>query len=490
MKTGLKNFGFIMAGAAIMFGAMTFARNNSSDTGKMLQSESSLSQANTAPIVRTSFASVPQGVDFTDAAERTVNAVVHIRTEITRKSYSYNDFFGSLHEYLYGRTYPNNQQVMVGFGSGVVITTDGYIVTNNHVVEGAEKIEVTFNDKRKLTAELIGTDPTTDLAVIKVSGEAFDFIRYGDSDKVKVGEWVLAVGNPFNLTSTVTAGIVSAKARNINILGSSSSIESFIQTDAAINPGNSGGALVNTIGELIGINAAIASQTGGYEGYSFAIPSNIVRKVVDDLIQFGEPKRAYLGVEIREMTAELADEIGQKDIKGVYIARTVEGGGAAEAGIKEGDVLTKINQYDINSLSQLLESVGQHRPGDKINVVVSRKGRNLELLVQLKNQDGNTGFTRREDSFFNETLAVTLQPVSSSDKAKLGIRNGLKVVSLSEGVLMRGGIGKGFIINTVNGQIVDSQNDINSALDNGKVKSIRIQGMYPNGMKISFEFLN
>lgn len=490
MKAGLKNFGLFAAGAAIMFGVVTFFRSQDSIQGGKVVSESGIKLTDDARIVRTSYASVPQSVDFTDAAEKTVNAVVHIRTEITSKSYSYNDFFGSLHEYLYGRPYQNNQPVMVGFGSGVVITGDGYIVTNNHVVEGAEKIEVTFNDKRKLNAELIGTDPTTDLAVIKVSGNGLDYVQYGDSDKVRVGEWVLAVGNPFNLTSTVTAGIVSAKARNINILGSNSSIESFIQTDAAINRGNSGGALVNILGELIGVNAAIASQTGSYEGYSFAIPSNIVHKVVDDIIRYGEPKRAYLGVEIREMTSELADEIGQKSVKGVYIAKTVDGGGAATAGIKEGDVITRINQSDINSLSQLLEAVGQHRPGDKVSVLVNRKDKFIEYQVELKNQDGSTEVNKREGSFYNETLAVTLERISSTEKNALGIKNGLKVSSLSDGVLLRGGIGKGFIINMVNGQSVDSQSDINNALGNGQSKSIRIQGMYPNGMKISFEFLN
>lgn len=491
MKAGLKKIGLVVAGAAIMLGIVWIVEQKNSDhNGRLITNEDSSEISNDAKIVRTSFASVPQNIDFVDAAERTVNAVVHIRTEFSRTGYAYDDFFGSLHEYFNGSPYRGSQPAMVGFGSGVVIAQDGYIVTNNHVVEGADKIEVTFNDKRKLMAEIVGTDPSTDLALIRVNGSGFDYIIYGDSDKVKVGEWVLAVGNPFNLTSTVTAGIVSAKARNINILGSGSSIESFIQTDAAINRGNSGGALVNTLGELIGINAAIASQTGGYEGYSFAIPSNIVRKVVDDLIRYGEPKRAYLGVEIREMTSELAEEVGQKNIKGVYIARTVDGGGAADAGIKEGDIVTKINGYDVNSLSQLLESVGQHRPGDKVTLEVKRDSKTYEFQVMLKNQDGSTEVKKRGESFYNQELAVTLEQISTADKSKLGIKNGLRVVALSEGVLMRGGISKGFIIMLINGQNIDNQEDMNAALESKSNKTIRVQGMYSNGMKISFEFFN
>ena len=491
MKSGFKNFGLVMIGGAILFAFVTIARQSkSSKADSIIENKASQNAYNDAKIVRTSYASSPQNVDFVEAAEKTVNAVVHIRTEISHNGYNSNDIFGTLHQYFHGSPYPGNMPIMEGFGSGVVLTDDGYIVTNNHVVDGADKIEVTFNDKRKLTAVIIGTDPTTDLALVKVSGQGFDHIVYGDSDKVHIGEWVLAVGNPFNLTSTVTAGIVSAKARNINILGDGASVESFIQTDAAINRGNSGGALVNTMGELIGINAAIASQTGGYEGYSFAIPSNIVRKVVDDLIKYGEPKRAYLGVEIQEMTSELATEIGEKEIKGVFIARTVEGGGADEAGIKKGDIITRIDENNVNSLSQLLETVGQHRPGDKVTVNIIRDHKPHVFQVELKNQDGGIEMSKQKNSFYNEALGVTLEGISTTDKTKLGIKNGLKIVSLSDGVLMRGGINKGFILMVINGQYVDNQYDLNSALRNNSNKSVRIQGMYPNGMKISFEFYN
>ena len=289
---------------------------------------------NMAPVLRASFMTNDAGESFVDAAEKTVNTVVHIRTEIVSKGNSYYDFFGSLLEQLYGgqMQVPNN--VSVGYGSGVVISPDGYIVTNNHVVEGASKIEVTFNDKHKRTATIIGNDPSTDLALIKVDANDLEYLTFADSDQLRVGEWVLAVGNPFNLTSTVTAGIVSAKARNINILGDGSTIESFIQTDAAINPGNSGGALVNMDGNLVGINAAIASRTGSYEGYSFAIPSNIVKKVVEDFLQYGALQRAYIGVGIAEITEELAESKGIEVTSGLYVLDVHENGGAKAAGIK------------------------------------------------------------------------------------------------------------------------------------------------------------
>lgn len=494
MKENLKNIGYGLAGGAIvLIVSMLFSLGNNSDNTGDNSSEARMNvqpQVN-APVYQTAFASVPQDVDFVDAADKTVNAVVHIRTEMTRRSSSYDDFFGSLREYLYGGPQgPGRSNTLVGFGSGVVLSDDGYIVTNNHVVEGAEKIEVTFNDRRQLKATLVGNDPTTDLALIKVEAKDLAFLVFGDSDKTKVGEWVLAVGNPFNLTSTVTAGIISAKARNINILGSGSSIESFIQTDAVINRGNSGGALVNTIGELIGINAAIASHTGVYEGYSFAIPSNIVRKVADDIIRFGEPQRAYLGVEIREMTKELAEETGQDLIKGVYIANVTDNGGAQEAGLRSGDVIRKVNESEVNSLSQLLEVIGQHRPGDKVKVEVFSKNRLKSFDVTLKNQTGTTELVKREERFVNETLGVSLEKVSANDRKTLGIMHGLKIAELNEGVMKRGGISKGFIITSVNGQKVNSKSELESALGNQNGQTTRIQGVYSNGMKISFEFIN
>lgn len=322
------------------------------------------------------------GVNFSDAAEKTVNTVVHIQAEIVTRGNSYYDFFGPLLEQIYGRRIQVPDNVSIGFGSGVVISPDGYIVTNNHVVENARKVVVTFNDKHKREATIIGTDPTTDIALIKVDAENLEFLTFGDSDKVRVGEWVLAVGNPFNLTSTVTAGIVSAKARNINILGEGT-IESFIQTDAAVNPGNSGGALVNINGDLIGINAAIASRTGGYQGYSFAIPSNIAKKVVEDFLIYGSLQRAYLGISMIEITEEFGDYKGLDYLSGVYVADVFQGGAAQKAGIKKDDIILSVNGLTVDTRAQLMGALGQYRPGDVVDVKIKRGDKEKLIKVTL-----------------------------------------------------------------------------------------------------------
>lgn len=443
----------------------------------------------TTPIVRANYMAYGDGNGFVDAAEKTVNTVVHIKTEVVSKGSSYYDFFGSLIEQLYGgqMQIPNN--VSVAYGSGVVISPDGYIVTNNHVVEGASKIEVTFNDKHKRSATIIGNDPSTDLALIKVDAKDLEYLTFADSDEVKVGEWVLAVGNPFNLTSTVTAGIVSAKARNINILGDGSTIESFIQTDAAINPGNSGGALVDVDGNLIGINAAIASRTGSYEGYSFAIPSNIVKKVVEDFLQYGSLQRAYLGVSIVEITEELAESKGIEEMSGVYIMEVNERGGAKDAGIKEDDILLSVNNISVNSNSQLVGVVSQYRPGDKVKVKILRNGNILVKEVTLKNLEGTEELHKDSDSFYNEVLGIKAQALSASLKSELGINHGLKVVEVKDGVFKQKGITNDFVILSVNYQKVSSENNLRKALNNDRNGKIRIEGTNSTGTyNIIFEF--
>ena len=427
--------------------------------------------------------------DFVDAAEASVNAVVHIKTTIVRKTTTYNDFFGAFLEHLYGIPGQTQNNTMVAYGSGVVLSPDGYIVTNNHVVEGADAVEVTFNNKVIREATIVGTDPTSDLALIKVEGSDLDYLVFGDSDKVKVGEWVLAVGNPFNLTSTVTAGIVSAKARDISILGEGSNVESFIQTDAAVNRGNSGGALVNTRGELIGINAAIASHTGSYEGYSFAIPSNIVRKVVDDLLMYGETQRAYIGVSPKEMTAQLAEQAGMKDIKGVYVAGITHNGAAEKAGIQQGDVLTRINGNDVNTVTQLLESVRQYRPGDEVKIQVVRNGHTENYKVRLLNESGSTEMVKRGESFYNGTFGLVLQPISQQDMKALGINGGLRIVEIRQGAFQGAGV-EGFIITSVAGKSVASKTDLENALAGNRSRKTYIEGLYPNGMRMTFEYYN
>ena len=444
---------------------------------------------NQAPMLRASFMTNDEGESFVDAAEKTVNTVVHIRTEIVSKGNSYYDFFGSLLEQLYGgqMQVPNN--VSVGYGSGVVISPDGYIVTNNHVVEGASKIEVTFNDKHKRTATIIGNDPSTDLALIKVDAKDLEYLTFADSDQVRVGEWVLAVGNPFNLTSTVTAGIVSAKARNINILGDGSTIESFIQTDAAINPGNSGGALVNMDGNLVGVNAAIASRTGSYEGYSFAIPSNIVKKVVEDFLQYGALQRAYIGVSIAEITEELAETKGIEVTSGVYVIDVHENGGAKAAGIKKDDIIISINNITVNSNAQLIGVVGQYRPGDRVKVKLQRNGNIIEKEVTLKNLEGTEEMHRETDSFYNEVLGIKAQALPSSLRSELGINYGLKIVEVKDGIFKQKGITNDFIILSVNHQRVSSENELRKALNSDRNGKIRIEGINSTGTyNITFEF--
>ena len=444
---------------------------------------------NQTPILKASFMTNDEGESFVDAAESTVNTVVHIRTEIVSKGNSYYDFFGSLLEQLYGgqMQVPNN--VSVGYGSGVVISPDGYIVTNNHVVEGASKIEVTFNDKHKRTATIIGNDPSTDLALIKVDAQDLEYLTFADSDKVRVGEWVLAVGNPFNLTSTVTAGIVSAKARNINILGDGSTIESFIQTDAAINPGNSGGALVNMDGDLVGINAAIASRTGSYEGYSFAIPSNIVKKVVEDFLQYGALQRAYIGVSIAEITEELARAKGIEVTSGVYVIDVHENGGAKSAGIKKDDIILSVNNITVNSNAQLIGVIGQYRPGDRVKVKLQRNGDIIEKEVTLKNLEGTEEMHRDTDSFYNEVLGIRAQALPSSLKSELGINYGLKIVEVKEGIFKQKGITDDFIILSVNYQKVSSESDLKKALSSDRNGKTRIEGTNSTGTyNITFEF--
>lgn len=426
-------------------------------------------------------------VDFTEAAEKSVNAVVHIRTEIVTRGDSYYDFFGSLLEQIYGGRMNVPDNVSVGFGSGVVISPDGYIVTNNHVVEGASKVEVTFNNKHKREARIIGSDPTTDIALIKVEATDLEFLTFADSDKVRVGEWVLAVGNPFNLNSTVTAGIVSAKARNINILGDGT-IESFIQTDAAVNPGNSGGALVNTAGDLVGINAAIASRTGSFVGYSFAIPSNIAKKVVEDFMQYGSLQRAYLGVTVEEITEELADEKGFNVLSGIYVDEVYPNSGAQKGGLKNGDVILSINDISIDTRAQLMGVIGQYRPDDEVNVKILRDKKERVCKVSLMNETGMSTVSAGE-RFFNESLGILLEPLSPVLQKKIQVNYGLKVVEVRDGVFKDRGVTNDFIILRVNNQRVSSKEELEMALNNNRSMRTRIEGTDSSGKWLTtFDF--
>jgi serine protease Do len=411
--------------------------------------------------------------DFTFAAETAVNGVVHVKTKALREGTGnplYDFFFG----YRYGEPEP-----VVGYGSGVIISDDGYIVTNNHVVEGSETVEVILNDKRSFEAEIIGTDPSTDIAVLKIKASRLPYLEYGNSDALRLGEWVLAIGNPYNLTSTVTAGIVSAKARSINILSDNMAIEAFIQTDAAVNPGNSGGALVNTQGQLVGINAAIASRTGAFSGYSFAIPVSIVRKVVDDIREFGSVQRAILGVTITEVNNETAKQYNIERIEGVIVKGLRENSSALEAGIEVGDQIIAINGVRINNPSELQEQISRYRPNDRITVTIIRNNRERLLNVVLRNPSGGTGMIQKAQPV--EVLGASFGELTSQERKSLGIRNGVKVVQVSNGKFRTAGIKEGFIITQINNTQISSQSDIEKIVNNS-TGGFYVEGVYPDGL--------
>ena len=455
-------------------------------------------KGNRAPVSYTAYSGngAMAGVDFTNAAELSVHAVVHVKVKTPVQTQQFGFPNDPFFEYFFGRPQqPQQQQEMPmqeGSGSGVIISTDGYIVTNNHVIDKSKEIEVTLNDKRTFKAKLVGADPSTDIALLKIEAEDLPVIIFGNSDAVKVGEWVLAVGNPFNLTSTVTAGIVSAKARNINIINSQMRIESFIQTDAAVNPGNSGGALVNTRGELIGINTAIASQTGSYAGYAFAVPTSIVQKVVTDLRQFGVVQRAVLGISMGDITDQLAKEKNLKTMEGAFVGEVIENSAAEKAGIKKEDIIIQINGVDVKSAAQLQEQVGRYSPGDKITVTVLRDNKKITLNAELKNRQGNTGVVSSNTNI--DVLGATFKEPDSKTKAQFQLSYGMEVKSVSKGKFQEAGIKPGFVIVKINNQAIRSTDDIESVFDaaintSDQFKVLNIAGIYPNG-KVTYYAIN
>lgn len=413
-------------------------------------------------------------IDFTEAAEHTIHAVVHIQSEYSQQTIFYEDFFGFLNPQLRNRKYQTS-------GSGVIIEKNGYIITNNHVVQDADKIQVTLNDKRSFVAELIGNDPSADLAVLKIESSNLPIIEFGNSDKTKIGQWVLAVGNPFNLTSTVTAGIISAKARNLNILGKKMAeepLDFFIQTDAAVNPGNSGGALVDLDGNLIGINTAIASNTGSYAGYSFAIPSNIVKKISSDIIKYGITQKAYLGLNIAEIDSRLADYKNIKEIKGLYIASIIESSAASKSGLKEGDIITKINNKNINSLAELNELISQSSPGDKIEITFERNNKENSKTITLLNELGNTSIIKPEEKSIYTSLDAEFRGLSKKEKTHYRINNGVVLDDPKDSPFSKIGIQKGFILTSIDKVPINKIQELD--ILKSKKGKILIEGFYPN----------
>lgn len=427
-------------------------------------------------------------LDFTYASEASLNSVVHVTTTVIQTR-TYTD---PMIEYFFGPDAGTRKKQFKGSasGSGVIISEDGYIVTNNHVVKNAQAINIVLNDNTEYEAEVIGTDPSTDLALLKVDAENLPAIKMGNSSQVEVGEWVLAVGNPFNLNSTVTAGIVSAKARNINIIRPNANeevfpIESFIQTDAAVNPGNSGGALVNTKGELIGINTAIASGTGYYTGYSFAIPINLVQKVIADLRDYGTVKRAMLGVQIADINQELKEEKKLQTTQGVYIGGVAENSAAKDAGLKAGDVITHINNKAIRSAPQLQAEIGQKNPNETIIVSVLRGDEKVKIPVKLKGL--NTPSFASNTKAPQRVMGAYLKDATSNELSDIGIKNGVKVTKVHPGKIMAAGIPVGFIITKIDNKLVKSADELIKYLKNKK-GGILIEGYYPNGERGYFGF--
>lgn len=431
-----------------------------------------------------------QPVDFRYAAATVTPSVVHVKSMIKVEPVSmrgrdpFRDFFGdNFGNYFHG---PNPYQggARVGTGSGVIVSKDGYIVTNNHVVENANEISVTLNNNKTYSAKIVGRDADVDIALLKVDASDLPAVQFANSDSVLVGEWVVAVGNPFNLASTVTAGIVSAKGRNLDLLEggsrqSNTKIESFIQTDAAVNPGNSGGALVNVNGELVGINTAIASPTGTYAGYSFAVPSNIVNKVILDLKNYGTTQRGFLGVSIRSMDDELAKKQGFDKPFGVYLNEVNAGSAAESAGLKKEDIVTKINGHEVNSAAELQEQIAQYRPGDKINVEYIRNSKTALAVVELKNKYNTVAKVDNATDVL-DALGVTVENLTAREKASLGVESGVKITDLKNGKLAQfTDIRKGFIITQIDDQPVADVKDFTNILKN-KSGKVLMEGIYPN----------
>ncbi|MEM1119118.1 MAG: Do family serine endopeptidase [Bacteroidota bacterium] len=472
--------------SALTFGGFQYFQDNN----QKIQIE----HVNTTPASSVLYAKDTDGdfvpMDFTKVAEQTTDAVVHIKSTATQSNTQnpyaqrqqapdiFERFFGPEG---FGQQSPQRQrspQARVGTGSGVIINEDGYIVTNNHVIDNADDIEVTLYDNRTFKAKVIGVDPTTDLALIQIKEKGLPYVPFADSDNIKVGEWVVAVGNPFNLNSTVTAGIVSAKGRSINILREQYAIESFIQTDAAINPGNSGGALVRLDGSLVGINTAIASPTGAYSGYGFAVPSNIVQKVVGDLLEYGTVQRGYLGAMIRGVDANLVKEKELSVNTGVYLDKITEASAADEAGLRAGDVVVAINGNVVKTNADLLGNIAGFRPGETIDITVNRSGSEKTFAVTLKNKEGNTELLAKESLALSQKLGATLQTLEAETAEKLDLAGGVRVTKIVPGTLRKStNMQDGFIITSVDGQRVRSVEELEQILGNKK-GGVMVEGRY------------
>lgn len=483
MKTTTKMF--LGAAAVMLFSSAVAGVTTYSLMEKKQAPESFTEMFSPNPNVRLASmnATEVQPVDLTQAAEMSLHAVVHIKsTQNGREQIVQTP--GDIFDFFFGDGYGQQRRVRtqpkVGIGSGVIISKDGYIVTNNHVINKADEISVTLNDNREFKGRLIGADPDTDLALVKIEGENLPTIPIGDSDALKVGEWVLAVGNPFNLTSTVTAGIVSAKARSLGVYNGG--IESFIQTDAAINQGNSGGALVNAKGELVGINSVLTSPTGAYTGYGFAIPTSIMVKIVSDIKQYGAVQRAMLGI----VGHDIDDSVKDKNlgtVEGVYVAEVADGGSASSSDIQSGDVIMAIDGKKVKNMAELQEAMTKHRPGDKVKVTLMRNKKEVKTDVLLKNAQGNTKLIKNVGM---EILGAAFKELTPEIKKQLRLNYGLQVTGVMDGKMAEAGIRKGFIILKANGQPMRSTEDLESVLRTASQSPDQVlflSGIFPSGKR-------
>lgn len=488
-----------MVGAGAIGSVLTIAIASQMHLGTQVVTLTAASDAPGQAITKVRGLAPSADIDFSVPAERALNSVVHIKNTAERGAgrgpkRGLEDMFGfdggdDIQRFFFGpQTTP--MQPAVSTGSGVIIDKSGYIVTNNHVVDNSRELEVTLHDNRTFKAKVIGTDPSTDLAVIQIKGADLTPIVFGNSDATKVGQWVLAVGNPFNLSSTVTAGVISAKARNIGVNRSNYAIESFIQTDAAVNPGNSGGALVDLNGNLIGINTAIASPTGSYAGYSFAVPGKIVEKIVKDLIAYGSVQRGVLGIRIRNLDSKLVKEKELAVNDGVYVDTVFEKSSAADAGIKSGDVITKIGNQTIKTSAELQEAIARLNPGDKVNVEYLRGESTKTASVVLKTAEGKTSLALRPEATSLGKLGAELKDLTEAEKNRLKLKGGVKVKSLSSGVLRnQTQMTEGFVITKVDKKPVLTVKEFEKMLESIK-GPVLIEGIYPQDNETAYYGFN
>lgn len=415
--------------------------------------------------------------DFTFAAETGVKAVVHVKV-IKRGQPMQGP--QSLLDFFFGYGDSPQMRPQMGAGSGVIISPDGYIITATHVIDGAEEVVVTLDDKRQYDGKVVGKDPATDIALLKIEATGLPYMKYGNSDDLRLGQWVLAIGNPYDLRSTITAGIVSAKGRSLPSHREEFKIEAFIQTDAAVNPGNSGGALVNVKGELVGINTAIATRTGSYDGYSFAVPSNMARKVVEDIQKYGIVQRAMLGISMQDVTGDLAKEKNIKEIKGVYIHEVIKNGAAEKAGVKTGDILIRIEDVVVNTGTAVQEQINSYSPGDKIKLTLLREGKQMTVTATLQSRSGDIQLITEADGNASHFLGASLRVADKALREKLKIRSGIEVVSLEDGKIRRAGIKKGFVITHINQKPVTSVQQLAQMVQMAE-RGVLIEGKYPDG---------